>query len=301
MELRRLLPLVTVLMVGGVATPWAQPSPPTPGPPAPAPPPPAVVSPAVASPGAGSPAVAPPATRTTTSLASAESTPLTPQTILDRVDDLYRGRSSHGRLAMKVVTEHWTRELKLEFWGQGKDHSLIRILSPAKEKGTATLKAGRDLWNYLPKVRRVIKLPSSMMGGSWMGSHFTNDDLVKESRMADDYDSTIAFTGERDGAEVIEIVGLPRADAAVVWGKVQVTVRRADLLPLQVLFFDEDLALTRTMTFSGIRRLGERELPTIVRMVPVDKPGEVTEMVYEEIHFDLDLPADLFTLRSLER
>ena len=113
---------------------------------------------------------------------------LTPGAILDRIDDLYRGKSSHAIMRMAVVTENWTRELELESWSMGKEKSLMRILSPRKEKGTATLKSGKQMWNYLPKVDRVIKIPSSMMGSSWMGSHFTNDDLVKESRMAEDYD-----------------------------------------------------------------------------------------------------------------
>jgi outer membrane lipoprotein-sorting protein len=221
--------------------------------------------------------------------------------ILDRVDDLYRGKSAHGRMTMKVSTAHWTREMSLEFWDQGKDRSLIRILAPAKEKGTATLKSGKEMWNYLPKVKRTIKIPSSMMGGSWMGSHFTNDDLVKESRMAEDYDFSTTFEGLRDGQELVEITCRPKPSAAVVWGKVVVTVRKADNIPRIVLFYDEDLKLARTMTFSEVRKMQDRLLPTATRIVPADKPEEFTEIRYQEIQFDLALPDDLFSLRSLER
>ena len=147
--------------------------------------------------------------------APAGASELTPKEILDRVDDLFRGDSSHGKATLTVRTENWSRSLTMEFWSRGKDHSLIRILEPKKEKGTATLKAGRDLWNYLPKVKRVVKLPSSMMSASWMGSHFTNDDLVRESRMADDYPFEITFEGSRDGSDIIEITCTPKPEAPV--------------------------------------------------------------------------------------
>jgi hypothetical protein len=225
----------------------------------------------------------------------------TAREILDHVDDLFRGDSSRGRATMTVATANWQRTLVLDFWSQGKERSLIRIVEPQKEKGTATLKVGNDIWNWLPKVARVVKLPSSMMSASWMGSHFTNDDLVKDSRMADDYDATIAFEGERDGRRVIEIACIPRPDAAVVWGRVDVTVEAATHLPLTVLFHDEDLRLARTITYSDVRDLGGRLLPATLRAVPADKPGESTVVVYRDIAFDLPVADDLFSLRSLQK
>ena len=114
---------------------------------------------------------------------AAQVQPLASEDILNSVDDLFRGTSSHAIMKMVVTTAHYTREMTLEAWSRGKEDSLVRILKPEKEKGTATLKAGSNIWNYLPKVNRIIKIPSSMMGASWMGSHFTNDDLIKESRM----------------------------------------------------------------------------------------------------------------------
>jgi len=226
---------------------------------------------------------------------------LSPKQILDRVDDLYRGNSSHGKLTMTVKTEHWKREMQAEFWSLGKEKSLIRILSPKKEKGTATLKNGNKIWNYLPKVKRTIKVPSSMMGGSWMGSHFTNDDLVKESRMADDFDFKIGFEGEREGKKIIELVCIPKEDAAVVWGKVTVEVEAGSYLPLKQLYFDEDMNLARTMVFTDPKKLDDRNLPSVMRVVPADKPEEFTEVRYEDMKFDLDLPDRQFSLRALER
>lgn len=165
----------------------------------------------------------------------------------------------------------------------------------------STLKAERDIWNYLPKIRRVIKVPSSMMGGSWMGSHFTNDDLVKESRMADDYDHEITFRGTRDTTDVIDLTLIPKPEAAVVWGKIVVTVRAEDLMPLGVEYYDEDLEMTRKMIYGEIKNLGGRSLPVRMKVIPTDKPEEFTEIVYHEIEFDVDLPEGLFTLRSLSK
>jgi outer membrane lipoprotein-sorting protein len=231
----------------------------------------------------------------------AQEPPLTPKQILDKVDDLFRGKSSRSLATMSVTTAHWKRSLTLEFWSKGKDKSLVRVLAPKKEKGTTTLRSGNDIWNYLPKVKRIIKLPSSMMAASWLGSHFTNDDLVKESRMADDYTFELTFSGVSEGHEIVEITCHPKPKAAVVWGKVLVRARLKDYLPVFVKYFDEDLRLTRTMTFSKVDQLGHRLLPTLVTMVPEDKPEESTIILYKEFDFDLDLDDDFFSLRTLQR
>lgn len=228
-------------------------------------------------------------------------TPTSAKEILDRVDDLFRGKSSHGRMVMTVTTANWKRSLTIEAWSEGKDKSLLRILAPTKEKGTATLRSGNDIWNYLPKVNRIIKLPSSMMGSSWMGSHFTNDDLVKESRMADDYTFTVSFEGQRAGRKVIEITCLAKPEAVVVWGKLVVAVQAEDYMPLELAYYDEDLKKARTMRFEDVGLLGGRRLPKRLVVTPADKPGESTEVTYQEMSFDLSLPADLFTLRSLQQ
>jgi hypothetical protein len=231
----------------------------------------------------------------------AQEQPLTPRQILDKVDDLFRSKSSRGLATMTVTTTHWKRSLSLEMWSKGKEKSLFRILAPKKEKGTATLRSGNDIWNYLPKVKRVIKLPSSMMAASWMGSHFTNDDLVKESRMADDYTFKITFSGEMEGEEIVEVTCYPKPDAAVVWGKVLVRALRKKYLPLFIKYYDEDLRLARTMTFSQVSQLGGRFLPAVVAMVPEDKPEESTVIHYKKIDFDIDLKDDFFSLRTLQK
>jgi outer membrane lipoprotein-sorting protein len=227
--------------------------------------------------------------------------PLSARQILDRVDDLYRGESSHGQVTMTVTTAHWTRTLEIEFWSKGKTESLFRILAPPKEAGTATLRAANDIWNYLPRVKRVIKLPSSMMSAAWMGSHFTNDDLIKESRMADDYTYEVTFEGSRAGRAIVEITCRPKPQIAVVWGKVIVAVDRDRFLPREIQYFDESQALARTLTFSDVAKLGGRELPTKLTVVPADKPGESTVLHYQSLQFDVPLDDQFFSLRTLQR
>lgn len=221
--------------------------------------------------------------------------------LLDRVDDLYRGESSQGRMTMTIRTAHWKRTLSLEFWNKGKEQALMRILSPAKEKGTATLRSGGNVWNYLPKVNRIIKVPSSMMGRSWMGSHYTNDDLVKESRMAEDYEVEITFQGMRDGNDLIEITCTPKPEAVVVWGLVIVEIYSESYLPHRLLYFNEDLELARSMEFGDIRDIGSRRIPTLSRIIPADKPEEFTEVHYDKMDFDTEVKDSRFSLRSLQR
>ena len=228
-------------------------------------------------------------------------TQLTPKEIIERVDRVMRGDSSHGVSRMNIVTEHWERELVMEMWSLGTDFSLVRVRSPAKEAGTATLMADRDIWNYLPKVDRTIKIPASMMSGSWMGSHFTNDDLVKESQLIEDFDIELTFDGEREGVTVWEFRLTPKPEVAVVWGGIDYRVRQTDYMPLWARYYDEDGGLARTMDFSEFRDLGGRIVPTVMNMQPADKPAERTIVTYEDIEFDIDIDESFFSLQMLKR
>ena len=224
-----------------------------------------------------------------------------PLEIIDQVDRLMRGDSSRGVATMEVVTEHWEREMTMEVWSLGTDYSLVRLRAPRRDAGTATLMAGDDIWNYLPKVDRTIKIPASMMGGAWMGSHFTNDDLVKESRLVDDYDVELAFEGDRDGAAVWDLRLTPKPEAAVVWGHMEFRVRQADSMPLWARYYDEDGELARTMEYSAFTEMGGRLVPGVMDMRPADKPDERTTFRYDELEFDVDLAPSFFSLRTLQR
>jgi hypothetical protein len=219
--------------------------------------------------------------------------------IVRHVDDLLRGESSRGKVRMEVVTERWTRSMEMEMWSLGQDYSLVRVLAPSREAGTATLKVDRDIWNYLPRVDRTIKVPGSGMGGSWMGSHFTYDDLVRESSMVDDFEIEVSFEGDRDGTDIWELTLIPLPEAPVVWGRLEVEVRRSDRMPLRIRYFDDRDRLARTMEFSRFRTMGGRLVPTELSMRPEDKPGERTTLHYDELEFDIGLEAGFFSLQRL--
>ena len=230
----------------------------------------------------------------------ADASNLNPRKILDSVDDIYRSNTSHGILTLAVTTTNWQRTLTLEQWSKGKNKHLIKVLKPKKEKDLATLRVDTNVWNYMPKVKKVVKIPSSMMSSSWMGSHFSNDDLVKQSRMVKDYDFSISFEGIRDGIDIVEITCFPKMNAAVVWGKVEVIVYKKDFIPLRLIYYDEDLNLSRKLEFSNIQIIDNKKIPLKMQMVPENEPGESTTIQWKEIKFDLTISDDFFSLRKLQ-
>lgn len=221
--------------------------------------------------------------------------------VLVEIDDLWRSDSSQSTVSMKVITAHYSRQVTMENWTSGKDKSLVKILSPRKEKGTVTLKSGNAIYTYLPKTDRTIRLTSSMMMGSWMGSHFTNDDLVKDSRLSDDYVPRIVFEGARDGENIIEFALAPKPEAPVVWGRIVIVVLADGFLPITSSYYDEDMVLARTMIFSDIKEMGGRLLPATMRVIPADEVGEYTELTYLSISFGKKLDDSFFSLQQLRR
>jgi outer membrane lipoprotein-sorting protein len=224
-----------------------------------------------------------------------------PDSIVDRVDKLLRGSSSRGAMSMHIVTRQWTRTLDMDIWSLGTAYALVRVTSPAKEAGTATLKVKNDVWNYLPRVDRTIRIPPSLMAGAWMGSHFTNDDLVKESRLVVDYDIALSFDGVRDGTKVWEFRLTPKPNAAVVWGHIEMQVRQADLMPVWERYYDDAGKLSRTIAFSDYKVMGGRKVPATLTVTPADKPDEHTVLTYQKLEFDVGLEPDFFSLQNLKR
>ncbi len=221
--------------------------------------------------------------------------------LMDRIDRMWRGDSSHALLTMQVNTRRYSRSMKIEVWSKGKERSLLLIRKPKKDRGIATLKVERNIWNYLPKINRTTRVPASMMSGAWMGSHFTHDDLVKESHYRDDYHSTLTFEGERNGTALYEVTAIPKEDAAVVWGKVVMTIRQDHLTPIDAIYYDEEGTVVRTIRFDQLQYIGERWVPMRMVLTPEEKPNESTTLRYHRIAFDLPLQENLFSLRSLRQ
>jgi outer membrane lipoprotein-sorting protein len=221
--------------------------------------------------------------------------------IVDRVARLFIGKSSIATLEMQITNENWQRNISMRIWSLGEDKILVRISSPQEDAGAATLKVGSKIWHYLPKANRTIEMPASMTTTSWMGSHFTLDDLVKQSRLTSDYSVTTSFEGKRDGVAVYEYTLTPKPAAAVVWGKITLEVRQADLMPIAQRYYDENGKLVRELTFSEYKTVSGRIIPTRLVMRPLDKAGEQTTLVYENIGFDVPINEEMFSLSNLKR
>ena len=221
--------------------------------------------------------------------------------ILDRVERLLWGRTVQGQYEMSISTPRWQRTLVLRVWMERPRRSFVRILSPAKEAGIGSLRIANEMWNYLPSVERVIKIPPSMMLQPWMGSDFTNDDLVKESSILDDYTHKVLGMTTVDGQEAWQVEATPKPQAAVVWGRVLYTVRKRDVMPLKQEYFSERGELVRVMGFFDVRSLGGRVLPTRWEMRPLAKPGNVTTIVLKDAEFDRPVDEAIFTQRNLRK
>ncbi|MCB9497710.1 MAG: outer membrane lipoprotein-sorting protein [Fibrobacteria bacterium] len=214
-------------------------------------------------------------------------------------DQHARGRTSHTVVSIQVVRPDWKREMSVESWGQGSENALTLVTAPAKDKGSAFLKRGREVWSWLPKVERVVKLPPSMMSQSWMGTDMTNDDFVKESSVVDDYDHAFVGVDTLLGlpCHVVELV--PKPGAPVVWGKIRMSIDDKDRMQLLVEFFDEDGLLVNTLRATEVGMLGGRRLPTRLEMLPHDKPGQKTGIHYLSAEFDKPIDDRVFSVRHL--
>lgn len=222
------------------------------------------------------------------------------QSIIDKVDKLYRSSSSRAEVEMSIATPNWQRTLGITAWSKGTRKTFLLITEPKKEKGTATLRVGSEMWNYLPATGKVIKLPPSMMMGSWMGSDFNNDDLVKESSLLDDYDYRMIAPDKPVAGELyVELI--PKNSAVVVWGKVILVVREKDHLPLRQEYYDEKGSLMREIIFSAIKTMGGKTIPSVMELIPRNKPGNRTVITYKKIAFDQPLRDDIFSQRNLKK
>lgn len=221
------------------------------------------------------------------------------QEVMDYIDDLYRSESSHARMSMTVVNERGTRELELESWSRGDDEGLVVIRAPAREAGTATLRTDDGLWNYAPRADRLIRIPSGLLSESWMGSHFTNDDLMRETSYLDDYDATLDRV-ERDGTTYLRATLIPKPDAPVVYSKLVFLVRPDDWVPVRADYYD-DGEVVRTMRFEDVQRVDGKPIPMTMVLEPTEQPDERTVVAYEELELNVPVEESLFTRQGLRR
>lgn len=219
--------------------------------------------------------------------------------ITRKAEDKMRGATASGTMTITIKRPTWSREMSMKVWSKGNTYSLILILSPDKDKGITFLKRGKEVWNWIPALERTIKLPPSMMSQSWMGSDFTNDDLVKESSLATDFVQSFAGDSIIDGRSCYRIELVPKPTASVVWGKIITYIDRKDFLQLRSEFYDEDGALVNIMSGSDIRLLGGKLLPSVFELYPADKPGNTTIIRYRSLLFDQPIDDSFFSTQTM--
>ena len=221
--------------------------------------------------------------------------------IVKRSEDYLKGKSSKGTFRMTIQTPDYTRTIEMDSWWVGNDKALMVITSPRREAGNKTLKVGNELWMYLRNTETTIKVPPSMMLQSWNGSDFTNDDLVRESSIVDDYTMSIAGEETVDGAATWKIELRPKPEAPIVWGRLLHWIRQQDYLPVKTEYFDEKGARTRTMVYTDVRKFGSKRIPAVMKMVNDAKPGHSTTFEYISIEMDIPISDRVFSFRELER
>lgn len=210
-----------------------------------------------------------------------------------------RGKSSEAVLVIRTIRPGWRREMRIHAWMKGNDHSMILISTPARDKGIVFLKRGKEVWNWMPSIEKTIKLPPSMMSQSWMGTDFTNDDLVKESSILTDYQHILSGDTSIAERSCYRITLIPKPDAAVVWGRLITCIDKERMIQLHTRFYDENDQLVNTMNAFEVKMMDGRMIPTRLEMIPADKKNQRTEMVYESVVFDRPMATGFFTTEQM--
>lgn len=222
---------------------------------------------------------------------------ITPDAIIKKVEHNIQSDSGYSKITMSVTTARGERTMKMESWNRGHEKSFIKVLYPKQDRGITFLKVDTTMWQYVPKIEKTIKIPSSMMMQSWMGSDFTNDDMAKESSIVDDYHARI--TSEDTGKYTLTL--LPKEDAAVVWGKIVLEVAKEHFVPLRAIYYDEDGVQQRILYYSEVKLYGDHYLPTVMTLIPQNKKSNKTVVKMEEVDFDVVIEDERFTKNALVR
>lgn len=226
---------------------------------------------------------------------------LTGLDIIKKADQKMQGESNISIFTITIVRPTWTRTISVKTWGKGRDYSMALVTAPAKEKGQTFLKRKNDMWNWLPKIERMVKLPPSMMSQGWMGSDFSNDDLLKESSIVVDYNHTITGNETIEGMDCYKIDMIPKDDAAVVWGKITKWISKEEFLQLKSEYYDEDDYLIRTEFATDVKTMDGRLIPTHFEIIPEDEEGHKTLVDIISVKFNPNLDDNFFSQQNMKR
>lgn len=226
---------------------------------------------------------------------------LTATEIIKKATDKLNGKTSRGGMKMTVVRPSWSREVTMKSWSLGDDYYLILITAPVKDKGQTFLKRGNDMWNWMPSINKMIKIPPSMMSQSWMGSDFTNDDLVKMNSYVTEYTHQVVGSEVIDGMDCYIIELIPKPEAAIIWGKVKTWITKEEYYQLRLEFYDEDYEIVNHQVCSDIKQFNDRKLPAKMVMVPADEPGNKTIIEVLDTEYNIDLKESFFSQQNMKR
>jgi len=223
---------------------------------------------------------------------------LDPKALIEAAMEHWRGLTSYGEMTMIVHRPDWERSMSMRSWSEGDKKSLIRVTAPKQDRGNGTLTKDGRMWTFSPKVNRVVKVPSSIMSQSWMGSDFSNNEISKSTDILYEYDHRLLETYREDGHTIYVIEAIPHEEAPVVWGREIIHIRD-DYVMLEEQFWDQDDILVKTMRTHRVEEMSGRTVATVMRMNRTDEPDEWTEVRVDAIEFDIELPSSLFTLSNL--
>lgn len=221
--------------------------------------------------------------------------------IVKKSDEKLRGLSSQSEMTMQIVRPKWTRTMTMKSWSKSDQYAMILITSPAKDKGTVFLKRQNEMWQWIPKVSKTIKMPPSMMLQSWMGSDFKNDDLVKQSSMVADYTHTMLGEEKIGDYDCYKIKLTPKANAPVVWGKIIIWISKKDYLQMKAKFYDEDSELVQTFYGKDVKNLGGKLLPSKLVIIPTKKKSQKTIITYKSLKFNVQIAESFFSIQNMKK
>ncbi len=221
--------------------------------------------------------------------------------IVRKANKKFRGETQKAKMSMKIVRPSWSRTIEMKTWSLGNKYSLTLITAPAKEKGQAFLKRGNEIWNWIPDIERLVKLPPSMMMQSWMGSDFNNNDLIRESSILTDYNHELIGEEKQAGKRCYKIKMTPKPDAPVVWSKVITWINKKSYHQVRSEFYGENGDLVDVMKFSEVDKIGERKIPTNLTMIPQEKEGHKTIMKYLSANFNVDMKPAFFSKQNMRK
>lgn len=221
--------------------------------------------------------------------------------IVKKSHENINGKTSISVLSMTIKRPSWSRTVEMKSWNKGTQFSMVIITAPAREKGQVFMKREKEMWNWVPNINRMVKLPPSMMSQSWMGSDFSNDDLVNQASIVTDYSHKLLGTEKVIEYDCYKIELTPNEDAAVVWGKIITWISKEGYMTLKNEYYDEDMKLVNEENASNVKEIGGRKIPTMFTITPKDKEGNQTIMEFKSIEFDVEIADDFFSQQNMKK